>query len=236
MPLPSDRDILIYRAHTEEGEPLLDIAMRFGLSETRIWGIVNEVCDAYQAMPEGQRPEWFFGHRYRARRKTKLEHLENPKIVDRRFAVAEAYFREKRTVREIAKDFDVSEQIVRGDVKWLLKLYRESVLQNIDEVVVQEIIELNEMERDAVRKFIATGSVQWFESRLKVKAQRAKLLGLDAPQRVAVTGPDGGPIQHEFDFSHLTDEELLDAVLAEVVTETEGAVRGALTSTEAGGD
>jgi transposase len=50
---------------------------------------------------------------------------------------------------------------------------------------------------------------------------RAKYLGLYAPVRRELSGPEGGPIQHEYDFSHLSDEELDAAIAA-----AEAAERG----------
>ena len=40
-------------------------------------------------------------------------------------------------------------------------------------------------------------------------------------RRTEMTGPDGGPIQHEYDFSHLSDEEIERAI-----SETESAEGG----------
>jgi len=48
---------------------------------------------------------------------------------------------------------------------------------------------------------------------LRIMERRSKYLGLDAPVRRELSGPEGGPIQHEYDFSHLSDAEL-DAALA----------------------
>ena len=58
---------------------------------------------------------------------------------------------------------------------------------------------------------------------------RAKYLGLYAPVRRELSGPEGGPIQHEYDFSHLSDEELERAI-----AEAESAEGGA-TAAEAAG-
>ena len=50
---------------------------------------------------------------------------------------------------------------------------------------------------------------------------RAKYLGLYAPARTEHTGKDGGPMKHEHEFSHLSDEELDAAIAA-----AEAAERG----------
>jgi hypothetical protein len=43
---------------------------------------------------------------------------------------------------------------------------------------------------------------------LKIQARRAALLGLDAPAKSEHSGPGGGPIKHQHDFSEMTDAEL----------------------------
>lgn len=54
------------------------------------------------------------------------------------------------------------------------------------------------------------------DSILRIMERRAKLLGLDAPQKVAQTTPDGGPLSPPLDLSKLTDEQLaaLDSIYA----------------------
>jgi len=54
------------------------------------------------------------------------------------------------------------------------------------------------------------------DSILRVMERRAKLLGLDAPQKVAQTTPDGEALPPALDLSKLTDEQLagLDAIYA----------------------
>ena len=51
---------------------------------------------------------------------------------------------------------------------------------------------------------------------LRVMERRARLLGLDAPQKVAQTTPDGDSLPPALDLSKLTDEQLaaLDAIYA----------------------
>jgi hypothetical protein len=50
------------------------------------------------------------------------------------------------------------------------------------------------------------GDVQAIREALHISKRRSELLGLDAPRRQELSGPDGGPI--EFDLSALSDEEL----------------------------
>jgi hypothetical protein len=77
------------------------------------------------------------------------------------------------------------------------------------------------------------GDVGAIDRALKLMDRRARYLGLDAPQRMEHTGKEGGPIQHEYDFSHLSDSEL-DRELAETVAQAESITRGAVAEGEAG--
>jgi hypothetical protein len=61
---------------------------------------------------------------------------------------------------------------------------------------------------------------------LRLMDRRARYLGLDQPERHEHTGKDGGPIQHEYDFSHLSDAEL-DEQIRQLESEAEGITRGA---------
>jgi hypothetical protein len=55
------------------------------------------------------------------------------------------------------------------------------------------------------------GSDTAVASVLRVMDRRAKLLGLDAPTRRELSGPDGGPLE-VLDVRKLTDDELDDAI------------------------
>jgi hypothetical protein len=50
------------------------------------------------------------------------------------------------------------------------------------------------------------GDVKAIREALHISKRRSELLGLDAPRRQELSGPDGAPL--EFDLSLLTDEEL----------------------------
>ena len=55
----------------------------------------------------------------------------------------------------------------------------------------------------------------------QVEEAIVRLLGVGAPERCEVSGPDQGPIEHQVDLSPLSDEELevLDAIRAKLATE-----------------
>lgn len=65
---------------------------------------------------------------------------------------------------------------------------------------------------------------------------RAKYLGLYAPARTEHTGKDGGPMKHEHEFSHLSDEELDAAIAAAEAYERGETSAEADGSEEAGTD
>jgi hypothetical protein len=62
------------------------------------------------------------------------------------------------------------------------------------------------------------------DSILRTMERRAKLLGLDAPQKVAQTTPDGDALPPALDLSKLTTKELLEwrALAAKATPESEG--------------
>ena len=78
---------------------------------------------------------------------------------------------------------------------------------------------------------VQEGNVGAIDRVLRVMDRRARYLGLDVPQRMEHTGKEGGPIQHEYDFSHLSDDEL-ERQYAEVLAEAQSIAGGAATQGE----
>lgn len=70
-------------------------------------------------------------------------------------------------------------------------------------------IEIGRLDKllDGLWDAATAGSVQAVEAVLKVEARRAKLLGLDAPNRIALGGDDKAP-PVKLDLSKLSDTEL----------------------------
>lgn len=56
----------------------------------------------------------------------------------------------------------------------------------------------------------------------------------DDVQRIELTGKEGGPIEHAYDFSHLSDEEIERELETAAVAEAESIARGAAEESEAG--
>jgi len=128
---------------------------------------------------------------------------------ERRVRVGEMYFRLGMRQTEIAEQVKVSQATVSGDIKILLKRWREATLANIAELRGKELATLAEMERDAALEFQARKDPRFLTERRLIMKRRAEMLGLDAPMRLA--GPAGGPLQVQavpVDLGRLSDEEL----------------------------
>lgn len=115
-------------------------------------------------------------------------------IAIRREAVAFLRARRKtqREIREALKNMTPPIEVSIGTVNRDLKLLRESwekrANDKIGSWVASELADMDELEKQA-----------WKEKRydlvLKIKDRRAKLLGLDKPNRVELAGKDGGAIE-----------------------------------------
>ena len=74
-----------------------------------------------------------------------------------------------------------------------------------DELRELEVARLDAMLLPLWRR-VQSGDEKAVDRVLRIMERRARLLGLDAPRRQELSGPDGAPI--EFDLSALSDEEL----------------------------
>lgn len=132
-------------------------------------------------------------------------------VSKRRATVAKLWTR-RLTQEEIAAAVGVDQSTVSRDVKALVAVWRKEALGDVTATRARELADLDAMEREAAVAASAKVSPQelarLLEVRLRVKDRRARLLGLDAPQRQEVTGKEGGAIRHDYDFSCLSDEEL----------------------------
>jgi hypothetical protein len=81
---------------------------------------------------------------------------------------------------------------------------------------VLRAIEVRRCDAQAMKLWLQSGNPRVTDSILRVMERRARLLGLDAPQKVAQTTPDGDSLPPSLDLSKLTDEQLaaLDAIYA----------------------
>ncbi len=110
----------------------------------------------------------------------------------RRETIAKLYLRHI-TMPQIAVQLHVNKGTVSRDVKYLIEQWRERAQGPIAQWIAQELAEIDQMEQDAALQFASTRDRQWLETRLHIKDRRAKLLGLDAPQKLEAVGADGQP-------------------------------------------
>lgn len=79
--------------------------------------------------------------------------------------------------------------------------------ENRDKTVELRQLELERLDRMmlAIWPLVVRGDLKSMNTALKIVAQRAKLLGLEAPQQHEVTGLNGGKIEMEVDVLHVDD-------------------------------
>lgn len=131
------------------------------------------------------------------------------KAEERRGKVSEMYFRLGMRQMEIAEQLRVSQPTVVRDLKILLARWRETSVGDLQSLRGKELADLTEMERDCALQFQATKDPRFMAERRLIKKQRAELLGLEAPVRLA--GADGGPLKVQavpLDLTRLSDAEL----------------------------
>jgi len=120
--------------------------------------------------------------------------------------------------RAIAKELGISNNRAHGLLEEADAQLKGSCLEKAAQV---RRIELERLDKLTAALFAQRQNPRAADSLLRIMERRAKLLGLDAPTRQEIAGPDQGPIAVKHDLTKLTVEELaeLDAMLAK----TEGA-------------
>lgn len=109
---------------------------------------------------------------------------------DRRRKVAELY-RARLSQSEIGRRLGLSKATVCRDLQAVIAEDREAAKVHIAEWRARELADLERMETDATVRYRETLDHKWIETRLKIKARRTALLGLDAPAKVEQSGPEG---------------------------------------------
>ena len=86
---------------------------------------------------------------------------------------------------EIARRLGVAQSTVSRDLKVIEAGWRRAAAADLDELKARELAELEEMERDLLRRLDAKPGLAFrlISLRLRVKERRARLMGLDAPLR-----------------------------------------------------
>lgn len=96
------------------------------------------------------------------------------------------------TYREIAAQLGVSVATVYEDCQRVLDELRGQALANASDYVALELERLD-MAQFALFQHLETGDPSIINAWVKVSESRRKLLGLDAPAKIAQTNPDGTP-------------------------------------------
>lgn len=112
--------------------------------------------------------------------------MDETVIADRRRQVAGLYLNRVNQA-QIAAKLDVHPSTISDDLAALRAEWRAEHREDIDQIVTREAAELDAIEGQASTKFAQTGEVEWLNARLKVKARRAAMLGLDQPARIDAT-------------------------------------------------
>jgi hypothetical protein len=98
-----------------------------------------------------------------------------------------------RSYRQIAEALGVSHGTVGNDVRILLRRWKREQLQNMEEWVLLALVRLDQM-LQAVWPGVLKGDPQMIALALRIEERRAKLLGLDAPERHEHSGAGGREI------------------------------------------
>jgi hypothetical protein len=126
----------------------------------------------------------------------------------RRLEIARRYLGEHKTEEAIGRELGMTQQAVSLHVLAILAQYRKAR----EELIDREAAGLDEMETAAAARSAADR--EWMETRLRIKKQRAELLGLNAPKKSEV---------------RLTTQDIdatIERELAELVTGGEGTPPG----------
>ena len=109
--------------------------------------------------------------------------------------------------RVIGEQLGVTDKAAHKSVKKALAKLEAVAAEEAEEV---RRLELERIDRAllAIWKQVQAGNLGAIDRMIKLQDRRAKYLGLDAPAKQELTGKDGGPVQYECDYSHLSDEEL----------------------------
>lgn len=102
----------------------------------------------------------------------------------------------KTPILKIAAALGVSEKTIDRDVRAIRDEWEASARESIDAHVASELAALDEVERRLWRDHLSQEPIDQngVRSLLQVHDRRARLLGLDRPRRVEVTGADGQPL------------------------------------------
>lgn len=129
-----------------------------------------------------------------------------------------------KTQDEIALKLGMTQQMVSYDLKEIRKQWAEELKTNMSEMIAEEKAKIDFNEQQAllgwekslgehkrkrskqsqgghqtqsaeVETILYSGEVRFLQQALACSKERRELLGLDAPKRTEISGPNGGPIE-----------------------------------------
>ncbi len=139
-------------------------------------------------------------------RRRKVFPGENERIVQRRQQVW-ALRKNGATYRMIAEQVNVSHETVREDVQAVLTELRAEALTDADALRLLEIARLDAL-LISIAGHLGKGDLGAVDRALRVSESRRKLLGLDAPTKIAPVTPDGTQTYQPVDVKAMSDDEL----------------------------
>jgi len=119
---------------------------------------------------------------------------------------------------QIAEALKVNQATVSRDLTWLRKRWEDEALRDISQIIAQEVLELDDMERDVILRWNNEKDPTWIEKRLAIKRQRQNLLGL-GPKPIAAIIDQSVNIDAS---QHLTVQQTLVQYVEELGREAGG--------------
>jgi len=116
------------------------------------------------------------------------------------------------TYRDIAEGLKVSIGTISSDMKVILKRLQAEQLKEASEIVLIEIRRID-VALNAIFDKVRGGDLSAIDTMIKLQSQRAKYLGLFAPEQLEVFGKKGRPIETQ-DIGAIRDKRWADAVAA----------------------
>ncbi len=140
---------------------------------------------------------------------------------NRRKQVSELYLR-RLPQQQIAEQLNISQATVSRDIAYLTKEWEKEASADIKKIRARELTELDVIEREAAIEFRKSRHPRWLDVRLKTKHLRSKLLGINAPEKIDLSGEV--KTKTEIDLSNISDDDLekLEEIIANVGADTEG--------------
>jgi AcrR family transcriptional regulator len=119
------------------------------------------------------------------------------------------------SMREIAKRLGVGVATIHEDIRQALA---SAIAENVKEAESLRTLEIERLDMylSSMEKKLREGDTAAITVALRIAEQRAKLLGLNAPERREITGDNGGAVENRvaIDFSKMNRQELREFIQA----------------------